>query len=56
MKIIKLGKVKGNQIVETCHKCDTKFSYTKDDVKRDTRDGDYVNCPHCNAFITSKIN
>lgn len=53
MKIIKLGSVKPKEIKKTCSKCKTKFSFEPSDVKMD-RDGDYVNCPGCNAFISAK--
>lgn len=50
MKIIKEGKQVEKEIKKTCHKCKTKFAYTQSDTKTD-RDGKYVNCPSCKAFI-----
>lgn len=37
-----------------CDRCKTIFTYTKEDVKPDQRDGDYVECPTCKAFINDK--
>lgn len=54
MKIIKAGNIKPKEVKETCHKCKTKFSYTSADVQPDWRDGDYVQCPICKAFIAAK--
>lgn len=53
MKIIKEGNVKPKETRKTCSKCKTKFSFTNEDIKTD-RDGDYVNCPKCGAFIAAK--
>lgn len=56
MKIIKQGKIEAEkEITVTCKKCETKFSYTREDVKPDQRDGDYVECPICKSFIASKL-
>lgn len=54
MKIIKHCEIKPKQIKKTCYKCKTKFSYISDDIKPDFRDGDYVNCPKCGAFIAAR--
>lgn len=54
MKIIKEGKIKIKETKKTCSNCKTKFSFTNEDIKPDTRDGDYVNCPKCKAFIAVK--
>ena len=51
MKIIKIGKTKNKEKIKTCLNCKTKFSFTNDEVKSDFRDGDYVNCPNCGAFV-----
>ena len=57
MKIIKEGEIKPKETKKTCLTCKTKFSFTSEDVKPDFRDGDYVNCPKCGAFIAaSQIN
>lgn len=55
MKIIKLGDTKPKKTKVTCGKCKTKFSYTKDDIQPDSRDGNYVICPNtkCGAFISA---
>ena len=53
MKIIKEGiKPQDKPKVKTCSNCKTKFEYTYADVQSDWRDGDYVKCPKCGAFIT----
>lgn len=38
---------------KTCHKCETTFSFTNEDINSDSRDGDYVECPLCKAFISA---
>ena len=53
MRIIKVGELKPKTINETCHKCDTEFKYEQKDVEQD-RDGRYVKCPVCKAFISAK--
>jgi len=50
MKIIKEIKPIEKEIKKTCYKCKTKFTYTQSDTESD-RDGKYVKCPSCNAFI-----
>lgn len=55
MKIIKKGEIKEKEVKETCYKCKSKFIYTPSDVEMDNRDGDYVKCPCCGAFISSKL-
>lgn len=54
MRIIKLGSNKEKETITTCYKCKTKFAYKRCDVKSDARDGNYVNCPECQAFINDK--
>ena len=54
MKIIKEGEVKPKETKKTCSKCKTKFSFINKDIKPDWRDGDYVNCPKCGAFIAAR--
>jgi len=53
MKIVTLGKKVKEEDKEhkkSCNGCGCKFTYTQTDVKHD-RDGYYVHCPQCNAFI-----
>lgn len=52
MKIIKEGFLTPKETEKTCIDCKTKFSFTNEDIKPDFRDGDYVNCPKCGAFIS----
>ena len=49
-EIIKKKELKIKEIKKTCYKCKTKFSYNDSDVESD-RDGRYVKCPSCGAFI-----
>lgn len=51
MKILKKGEIKPKETKRTCSKCKTKFTFTSEDVQPDWRDGDYVKCPTCGAFI-----
>lgn len=50
MKIVKEGKIKPEEFNKTCYKCRTQFIYKSEDVKPD-RDGSYVKCPKCDAFL-----
>ncbi len=55
MKIIKKGNLpEKKEIKETCHKCKTVFTYTTRDIQPDSRDGNYVICPVCKAFINAE--
>ena len=55
MKIIKKGKLPSTkEIKKTCYNCSTKFTYTQKDINTDVRDGNYVNCPLCKAFISAE--
>lgn len=54
MKIIKEGKKEPKETKKTCSGCKTKFSFTNEDIKGDWRDGDYVICPTCGAFIAAR--
>lgn len=53
MKIIKRGEIKSKTINKKCSKCNTEFEYEEKDIKQD-RDGKYVNCPVCKAFISAE--
>jgi DNA-directed RNA polymerase subunit RPC12/RpoP len=35
--------------------CGSEIEFTKADVKSDTRDGDYVECPVCGRFISWEV-
>jgi DNA-directed RNA polymerase subunit RPC12/RpoP len=53
MRIIKIGKVPVDKEYDrTCIKCLTQFVYSENDVKTDTRNESYVECPICKSFIT----
>ena len=50
-KIVKKPiKTDDKLVINKCSKCGCGFTFTKDDVERD-RDGRYVTCPNCGAFI-----
>jgi DNA-directed RNA polymerase subunit M/transcription elongation factor TFIIS len=53
MKILKKVKPVEKEVKKTCGKCKTKFSYTQSDTETD-RDGKFVKCPTCKAFIAVK--
>jgi DNA-directed RNA polymerase subunit RPC12/RpoP len=50
MRVIEQKQAPVKETRKTCHKCKTKLAYTADDVKQD-RDGKYIECPSCAAFI-----
>ncbi len=50
MKIIKRGKIKSKEHPKKCSRCNTEFTYIQSDIHSD-RDGNYVMCPACPAFI-----
>lgn len=56
MKILKPG-IKPEEIVtrDRCSRCGCEFEYTRADVHTDQREGDYVNCPCCNVWISAKV-
>lgn len=55
MRIIKEEgrEVEEKETNKSCYKCLTKFAYLSSDIEVD-RDGRYVRCPHCKAFIAVK--
>lgn len=50
MRIIKNGRLKRQEWVFKCEDCGCKFIADENDCNAD-RDGDYVECPTCGAFI-----
>ncbi len=52
MKIIERNEPEEKETKKTCYKCKSKFSYVPSDIQYDFRDGDYVICPVCKAFIS----
>ena len=50
MRIIKEGSLKEIEYRHTCHECRTVFAATIKDTNTD-RDGQYVVCPLCGAFV-----
>lgn len=53
MRIIKRGEEDKKETEITCHRCKTIFAYVTRDTKAD-RDGYYVECPLCDAFVAIK--
>lgn len=52
MKIIKRGTLPEERVYRvTCSNCKSELEYTKEDVKLDFREGDYIVCPVCEKFI-----
>jgi hypothetical protein len=55
IKIIKEGKPKEEvvnpEIRKECGYCNTIFTYQREDVNADFRDGPYVICPNCEHFL-----
>lgn len=51
MKIIKPGKPKTDEGRLTCS-CGCIFIYSRQDINPDFRDGPYVICPSCSAWIS----
>jgi predicted Zn finger-like uncharacterized protein len=56
MKILKQGQVPNPTWIRTCSNCKTQFEYDRSDINSDQRDGDYVKCPCCKAFINHSTN
>lgn len=54
MRIIKEGKKPLTEKEKTCHRCGCVFAYEKRDIHSDQRDGDWVYCPTCKAYIGVK--
>ena len=53
--ILKQGKIKVNKAKYTCSRCDTVAEFESSDVRHDQRDGSYVKCPLCGAYIDETI-
>ncbi len=53
MRIIEKIEPVEKETKEKCGKCKTRFAYTQSDIKPDFRDGNYVVCPSCGAFIAA---
>ena len=46
-------KIDDKLVINKCSKCGCGFTFTKDDIESD-RDGRYVTCPNCGAFIDAQ--
>lgn len=51
MRIIKEGTIDKREYKFECFLCNCEFAADKNDKHVDQRDGDYVICPCCNAWI-----
>ena len=54
-QVVRAGESTVPAFEKTCWKCGTKFLYISDAIKHD-KDGDYVICPSCGAFISHQEN
>lgn len=52
--IIKNGHLPKDEPVQVeCDRCNAIFTYTKEDINSDPREGNYVICPCCKTFINT---
>ena len=51
MRVIKKGTIDKREYKFECSRCNCEFAADKNDKHVDQRDGDYVICPCCNAWI-----
>lgn len=51
MRIIKEGKKQVKEIIMTCRRCGCEFAYDRGDVLFDQREGNWVVCPTCKAYL-----
>ena len=51
MRVIKAGIIRKQEWTTTCHNCGCVFAYEKGDIHADQREGDFVVCPTCRAYI-----
>lgn len=51
MRTIKEGTIYEKEYKFECGRCNCEFAADKNDRHLDPRDGDYVICPCCNAWI-----
>lgn len=51
MRIIKEGKFPPDERKQKCSDCGCVFMYERADIHCDQRDGDFVICPTCGAYI-----
>lgn len=51
MRVIKEGTIDKREYKFECSRCNCEFAADKNDKHVDQRDGDYVICPCCNAWI-----
>lgn len=50
MRVIEQKQNVEKEVKKTCYKCKSKLAYKQSDVKID-RDGKYIECPSCFAYI-----
>lgn len=51
MRVIKEGTIDKREYKFECGRCNCEFAADKNDRHVDQRDGDYVICPCCHAWI-----
>jgi len=51
MRVIKEGTIDKREYKFECGRCNCEFAADKNDKHVDQRDGDYVICPCCHAWI-----
>ncbi len=51
MRIIKEGTPPHKEKKQECVNCGCVFMYERSDIHTDKRDGDFVICPSCGAYI-----
>lgn len=54
-KVIERGEASKQVARHRCINCDSLVDYYQLDVMPDQRDGDYVVCPICKAWISTKV-
>jgi NAD-dependent SIR2 family protein deacetylase len=54
INIIRQGRVKKLKYQITCSTCETEFTYEREDIVSDFREGDFVLCPCCKESIMHK--
>lgn len=57
MRIIKHGELPENiERRKTCYKCGCVMVYSHKDIKSDWKEGPYIVCPTCGAFLIPSKN
>lgn len=52
LKIVKRGRIASNRSVDECPLCGCRFSYTQEDVQKDSEGiVEMIKCPQCGRMI-----